>query len=47
MPKGHTVPNMMDNEIVEFYHTCLKNLDGVVNFQEVARILGLKDAKSA
>lgn len=48
MPGEHTIPNMMDNEVVEFFYTCLKTVDGsLINFEEVARPLGLKDTHSA
>jgi hypothetical protein len=47
MPTGHTIPNMMDNEVVEFFYTCIKNVDGIINFGEVAKTLGLKDTKAA
>jgi hypothetical protein len=47
MPTGHAIPNMMDNEVVEFFYTCLKNVQGPIDFEEVARILGLKNANSA
>ena len=42
MPKGYSIPNMMDNEIVALLYTCLKHNEGNIDFQKVATDLGLK-----
>jgi hypothetical protein len=47
MPKGYSIPNMMDNEVVALFYTCLKCNEGNINFKQVATILGLKDATFA
>jgi hypothetical protein len=47
MPKGHHIPNMMDNEVVALFYTCLKCHDGNIDFQQVATMLGFKDAAFA
>jgi hypothetical protein len=36
MPKGHYIPNMMDNEYVALLYTCLKRNEGDIDFQKVA-----------
>jgi hypothetical protein len=47
MPKGYSITNMMDNEIVALFYTCLKHSEGNINFRKVAADLVLKDAASA
>lgn len=44
MPKGVSIPNMMDNEYVALLYTCLKHVEGKIDFEKVATELGLKDA---
>lgn len=47
MPKGKPLANMMDNEVVEVLYTCMKHGQNGVDFNEVAKELGLKDASTA
>lgn len=47
MPTGKPVPNMMDNEVVALFYTCLKNYEGAIDFKAVATALGMKDAAFA
>jgi hypothetical protein len=45
MPKGKPLANMMEHEVVEVLYTCVKNAK--VEFEDVAKQLGLKDAATA
>jgi uncharacterized protein YpuA (DUF1002 family) len=47
MPKGHNIPNMMDNEYIALLYTCLKRNESNIDFQKVANDLALKDAAFA
>ena len=47
MPTGKPIPNMMDNEVVDFLYTCVQATNMTINFEEVAGKLGLKDAAAA
>ena len=47
MPKGKPLANLMDNEVVEVMYTCIKHAQNNIEFSEVAKELGLKDANAA
>jgi hypothetical protein len=47
MPTGVALPNMMDHEVVQCLYTCLKHNQGAIDFKQVAKELGLKDATAA
>lgn len=47
MPTGKPLAYMMDNEVVEVLYTCVKCARNNIDFDEAAKMLGLKDASTA
>ena len=47
MPTGKPLPYMMDNEVVEVLYTCVKCAQNNIDFDEAAKMLGLKNASTA
>ena len=47
MPKGKPLANLMDNEVVEVMYTCIKHAQNNIDFESVAKELGLKNATAA
>ena len=47
MPKGKPLANEMNSEVVEVLYHCVKHAQNNIDFNEVAKALGLKNASAA